>query len=82
MIRRILPLAIGAVLIGSAALGTIGWFACRIYVPEDMCVVLIRKLVEQLPSGQMVATKPEQTGIHETVHWPRRPFGPAPATLK
>ena len=74
MIRRILPLAIGVVLIGSAALGTIGWFACRIYVPENMCAVLIRKMGEQLPSGQMVATKPEQKGIHETVLGPGRHF--------
>ena len=74
MIRRFLPLAIGVVLIGSATLGTIAWFACRIYVPENMCAVLIRKMGDQLPPGQLVATEPKQKGIHQEVLGPGRHF--------
>lgn len=77
MIRRYLrylPLAIGVVLIGSATLGTIAWFACRIYVPENMCAVLIRKMGDQLPPGQLVATEPKQKGIHQEVLGPGRHF--------
>ena len=60
MIRRILPAIIGFTLIAVAGLAAGAWFTFRIYVPEDMCAVLIRKMGEPLPPGQKVATEPGQ----------------------
>jgi len=74
MIRRILlPLA-GLFLIALAAMGSVAWFSFRLYVPEDMCAVLIRKTGTVLPAGQLVATEPGQRGIQEEVLGPGRYF--------
>ncbi len=42
MTRRITQ-GIGIALIGVAVLTGVGWFSFRIYVPEGMCAVLIKK---------------------------------------
>lgn len=74
MIRRILiPLA-GLLLIALALMGAVAWFSFRLYVPEDMCAVLIRKSGTPLPAGQLVATEPGQRGIQEEVLGPGRYF--------
>ncbi len=74
MTRRIVPLLIGFVFVATASVLALAWFTCRIYVPEDMCAVLIRKMGDPLPSGQMVALEPGQRGIQEEVLGPGRHF--------
>ena len=74
MTKRLLPF-IAALLLLALALGcAIGWFTFRIYVPENMCAVLIRKTGDALPSGQLVATEPGQRGIQQDVLGPGRYF--------
>ncbi len=74
MIRRfMLPMA-GLFLVAAGGLGALFWFTFRVYVPEDMCAVLIRKSGTPLPAGQMVATEPGQRGIQENVLGPGRYF--------
>ena len=74
MIRRLLPLLIGFVLLIAAGLTGLTWFACRVYVPEDKCAVLIRKTGKELPGTQEVATEPGYEGIQEEVLGPGRYF--------
>jgi regulator of protease activity HflC (stomatin/prohibitin superfamily) len=78
MKRRIIATFVGFcfVLIGVA--GVIIWATCRIYVPQDMCAVLIRKTGKSLPAGAQVAPGPGFKGIQEQVlgpgrHW-RNPY--------
>ena len=74
MMRRLIPLFIGLVFVATAAVLAGVWFTCRVYVPEDMCAVLIRKMGTPLPPGQMVASEPGQRGIQEEVLGPGRHF--------
>jgi len=74
MIRRLIILLIGLVCIVIPCTGALIWFTCRIYVPPDQCAVLIRKTGKALPSGQKVATEPNQKGIQEKVLGPGRYF--------
>jgi hypothetical protein len=74
MTRRIIMAGIGMVLLMFAGLGVVVWSTCRIYVPEDSCAVLIRKMGDALPSGQLVATEPGQKGIQAEVLGPGRYF--------
>ena len=73
MIRRALPFVIGILCIAAAGVGAIAWLTFRVYVPEDKCAVLIRKMGERLPPGQVVATEPGQQGIQEEVLGPGHP---------
>lgn len=72
--KRFVPMIIGLVLALAAAFGLFTWFLCRIYVPEGMCAVLIKKTGEVLPEGESVATKPDQRGIQQEVLGPGRHF--------
>jgi 5'-3' exonuclease len=74
MIRRWVLIAAGLTLVIPAIFVGFLWFGCRVYVPEDMCAVLIRKMGDPLPEGQMVATISGQRGIQEHVLGPGRHF--------
>ncbi len=70
LILFIISLALAALVVVGAAV----WFSFRVYVPENMCAVLIRKTGEPLPPGQLVATEPGQRGIQQDVLGPGRYF--------
>ncbi len=74
MIRRLIVFVPGFVVTAVAVVGMLVWFTFRIYVPEDKCAVLIRKMGEPLPPGQRVATEPGKMGIQEQVLGPGRHF--------
>lgn len=74
MIRRLTLIVVGLALATVALVGAVVWFSFRVYVPENMCAVLIRKTGEPLPPGQLVATEPEQRGIQQDVLGPGRYF--------
>lgn len=74
MMRKIVTSIVGLLFITFALLGALMWFTFRVYVPPDMCAVLIRKSGEALPAGQLVATEPGQRGIQEEVLGPGRYF--------
>ncbi len=73
MLRKI-SILLGAGLIVFAVLGIVAWFNFRIYVPEDMCAVLIKKTGQMLPAEESVATSPDQRGIQQEVLGPGRHF--------
>ncbi len=72
--RGFLATVAGGLLVVAAAAGGFVWSVCRVYVPEDMCAVLIRKTGSSLPPGDLVATKPGQKGIQEEPLGPGRHF--------
>lgn len=72
--KRAVALAIAFVLIGGAGLLAIWWFTFRIYVPPNKCAVLIRKMGDPQPPGQLVASDPNQRGIQQEVLGPGRYF--------
>ena len=74
MKNRLIAAGIGFLCIAAAVIGAATWFAFRVYVPENMCAVLIRKTGTPLPEGQSVATEPGQKGIQEEVLGPGRHF--------
>ena len=74
MMKRMIMLAAGSLLVAAAALVAGVWVTCRIYVPEDKCAVLIRRMGKTLPKGQLVATEPGYKGIQEDVLGPGRHF--------
>ncbi|MBI5762311.1 MAG: hypothetical protein HZA51_02165 [Planctomycetes bacterium] len=69
-----LRLFIAIVVAASTGLTALVWFTCRISVPPDKCAVLIRKMGDSLPPGQLVATQPGQKGIEFEVLGPGRHF--------
>lgn len=74
MIRRWIPMVVGGTFLAVAGLAALVWFTFRVYVPQNMCAVLIRKTGDPLPEGQLVATEPGQRGIQEEVLGPGRHF--------
>ena len=72
--RRTLGVTIGFLLLAAALAGAVTWFTFRVYVPENKCAVLIRKMGAALPEGQLVATEPGQRGIQAEVLGPGRYF--------
>lgn len=74
MIRNLIPFIISLALAALVAVGALLWFTFRVYVPENMCAVLIRKTGEPLPPGQLVATDAGQRGIQQDVIGPGRYF--------
>lgn len=74
MIRRKLPLIVGLSFVATATLTAIVWFKCRIYVPEDKCAVLTRKIGRPLPPDRSIATEPGEKGIQEHTLGPGRHF--------
>jgi len=70
---RIVAVAFGVVLIlGALVLGFV-WSTCRVYVPHDKCLVLIRKTGNPLPAGEKIAG-PGQKGIQRETLGPGRYF--------
>ncbi len=74
MTRHLILFIISLALAALVVVGAVGWFTFRVYVPENMCAVLIRKTGEPLPPGQLVATEPGQRGIQQDVLGPGRYF--------
>jgi len=74
MMRQLVIGVVGLVLVAIAVMGALAWVTFRVYVPEDRCAVLIRKMGKPLPPGQLVATEPGQRGIQEEVLGPGRYF--------
>lgn len=72
--KKYILLIAGALLVLGSAFGLGTWFLCRIYVPEGMCAVLIKKTGELLPEGESVATTTNQRGIQQEVLGPGRHF--------
>lgn len=74
MIRKLISLAIGVAFFVIA--GTIGlyWFFFRVYVPQDMCMVLKHNFGEALPAGVLVAPDASYRGIIEEPLGPGRYF--------
>ena len=74
MMRGLLRLLLGVcILVGAGVLG-LYWFTFRIYVPQDMCAVLIHKSGTNLRAEQKVADSPDQRGIQKEVLGPGRYF--------
>ncbi len=69
-----LRLIIATLVAASSGLTALVWFTCRISVPPNKCAVLIRKMGDSLPPGQLVATQPGQKGIEFEVLGPGRHF--------
>lgn len=65
---------LAACLLAAGVLVGAWWFTFRVYVPPDKCAVLIRKVGDPLPPGQLVATEPNQRGIQSEVLGPGRYF--------
>lgn len=74
MMRQMVIGLVGLILVVVALVGALVWVTFRVYVPEDRCAVLIRKMGRPLPPGQLVATEPGQRGIQEEVLGPGRYF--------
>lgn len=70
MIRRLIYTAVGFAFFVTVGLIGLYWFAFRIHVPEDKCLVLTHKFGEALPEGTQVAPDERYRGI---LH---RPLGP------
>lgn len=71
---RWLRVALGTLLIAAGAVTFFVWTFCRVYVPENMCLVLTRKTGTALPPGQVIATEPGQKGIQRDTLGPGRYF--------
>ena len=74
MISRKTRVIAGTVLILSSLALSVVWFTFRIYVPHNKCAVLIRRMGDELPSGQKIASHPKQKGIQLEVLGPGRHF--------
>lgn len=74
MMGRLIKLGVGAGLLLIGAIIALYWFTFRIYVPENMCAVLIHKSGEPLERDEKVASRPSQRGIQRDVLGPGRYF--------
>lgn len=72
--KRLITMAIGGLLLLGGLMTAVVWSTFRIYVPADKCAVLIKKTGNMLPSGESVATEPDQRGIQLEVLGPGRHF--------
>ena len=73
-LKKYMFVLIGLTLLSIAGISVIAWTFCRIYVPEGMCAVLIKRTGDLLPEGESVATQPGQRGIQQQVLGPGRHF--------
>jgi len=73
-LRKYLYVLIGVLLLSIAGISAVAWTFCRIYVPEGMCAVLIKRTGDLLPEGESVATQSGQRGIQQEVLGPGRHF--------
>lgn len=69
-----LPALVALVILVVPAYGIFTWVFCRIEVPPEHVAILIAKTGDDLPSGEVVATKPGQKGIQLDVLLPGRHF--------
>ena len=70
---RIIPILIGLTMIVLGAGLAFAWGFCRVYVPADKCLVLIRKTGTDLAPGQIIAEE-GQKGIQRQALGPGRYF--------
>ncbi len=70
---RLVMIVVGAALVLSALVLGFVWGECRVYVPHDRCLVLIRKTGDALPAGEKIAG-PGQKGIQRDTLGPGRYF--------
>jgi hypothetical protein len=70
---RLIRLLSGALVILIALTVGFVWTACRVYVPADKCLVLIRETGTPLPAGERIAG-PGQKGIQRDTLGPGRYF--------
>jgi len=73
-LRKYMYVLIGILLLSIAGISAVAWTFCRIYVPEGMCAVLIKRTGDLLPEGESVATQSGQRGIQQEVLGPGRHF--------
>ncbi len=71
---RLIRTLLAAAIISVAGITALFWFTFRIYVPQDQCLVLIRKTGSALASNQKVATEPGEKGIQREALGPGRYF--------
>jgi regulator of protease activity HflC (stomatin/prohibitin superfamily) len=64
---------VGGILLVAALALAIVWGTCRVYVPQNQCLVLIRKTGTPLPAGEKIAG-PGQKGIQRETLGPGRYF--------
>ena len=72
-LTRIIAAAIGAAVVFAGVSVGFLWAFCRVYVPPDQCLVLIRKTGADLPRGEKIAG-PGQKGIQRETLGPGRYF--------
>jgi regulator of protease activity HflC (stomatin/prohibitin superfamily) len=72
MMSRLVRTLIGLGLIAVAGIVALYWFSFRIYVPQDMCLVLIKKTGAE-PAGKVAESRKEK-GIQKEVLGPGRYF--------
>jgi regulator of protease activity HflC (stomatin/prohibitin superfamily) len=72
MMSRLVRTLIGFGLIAVAGIVALYWFSFRIYVPQDMCLVLIKKTGAE-PAGKVAESRKEK-GIQKEVLGPGRYF--------
>lgn len=70
MMRRLISIAVGTTFVLVALTGGLYWFVFRIYVPENMCLVLKHNFGKPLPAGVQVAPDAGYRGVM------RQPLGP------
>ncbi|MBI5865437.1 MAG: hypothetical protein HZB38_13205 [Planctomycetes bacterium] len=70
---RFIPALVGGLLLLSLAIGGAVWSFCRVTVPADKCLVLIRKSGKPLPPGESIAG-PGFKGIQREALGPGRYF--------
>jgi hypothetical protein len=70
---RLAGVALGGLVALTGVVLAFVWTTCRVYVPRDKCLVLIRKTGTPLPPGQKVA-EPGQKGIQRETLGPGRYF--------
>lgn len=72
--KRLIAGLVGVTMLLVFFVGALCWFTFRVYVPEDKCAVLVRKMGDVLPPGQLVATESGQRGIQIDALGPGRYF--------
>lgn len=72
-LSRMIRIAFGSLLILAAGGLAFLWGVCRVTVPPDKCLVLIRKTGAALPPGETIA-EPGQKGIQRETYGPGRYF--------
>ncbi|TWT44548.1 SPFH domain / Band 7 family protein [Phycisphaerae bacterium RAS1] len=72
-LTQLIKITLGSLLILTAGGLAFVWGVCRVTVPSDQCLVLIRKTGAPLPAGETIAG-PGQKGIQRETYGPGRYF--------